>query len=124
MSKRNPQVDEYLQALPEPRHKSLSTIRELIHTHLPEVVETITYRMPGFEVDGVLAFSLASQKAYMSLYICNEAVMGRHKAALAHLNLGKGCIRFKKVEDLPRETLIEIIRDAAANATEGCRTSR
>ena len=48
---------------------------------------------------------MSSQKHYMSLYMDTELVE-KHRQALAHLNLGKSCIRFKKLEDL----LMDVVR--------------
>jgi hypothetical protein len=44
--------------------------------------------------------AFASQKNYISLYILKEEVLNKHREALAHLNLGKGCIRYRKPEQI------------------------
>ena len=61
--------------------------------------------------------SLASQKNYMSLYLMN--VYGdtkterwfteRYKASGRKLNMGKSCVRFKTLEDLPLDLIGEVI---------------
>ena len=62
--------------------------------------------------------ALASQKNYMSLYMLSCDASGdednqlRDQFALAgkKLDMGKSCIRFKKLEDLPLEVVAEAVR--------------
>ena len=61
--------------------------------------------------------ALASQKNYMSLYLMNiygdkdteEWFVERYTASGKKLNMGKSCIRFKKLEDLPLDLVGEAI---------------
>lgn len=62
-------VDEYLAMLPKERMDILQTFRNMIHKHLPNVEETVKYKMPTFEIDGEPSFSIASQKQYVSFYV-------------------------------------------------------
>ena len=43
-------------------------------------------------------------------------VIAKHAKALAHLNVGKGCIRFKKIEDLPAKAIKQILKESARAA--------
>ena len=63
-------------------------------------------------------FGLASQKHYMAFYSCDE-VMDKSRSALANLNCGKGCIRFRRLEDLPLEVISNMLRDVAEARTTG-----
>lgn len=94
----------YLAALPPDRQNALKVLRELILQVAPEAEETMRYRMPTYEIGGRMFCAMASQKHYLSLYADPETV-ARHAGALAHLSLGKSCIRFKRLEDLPMETI-------------------
>jgi hypothetical protein len=64
--------------------------------------------------------ALASQKNYISVYICasdgKEYVAEKYKEALPKANIGRSCIRFKKTEDID----LEILKKALI---EGVKTS-
>ena len=57
--------------------------------------------------------ALASQKNYISLYVCavdrGEYIAERYKADLGKVSVGRSCIRFRKLEDFNFKTLKKII---------------
>ena len=59
--------------------------------------------------------ALANQKKYMALYICaiidGQYVAEKHKQKLGKVNIGRSCIRFKKLEDLNLGTIELILKD-------------
>jgi hypothetical protein len=70
--------------------------------------------MPTYELDDVVC-SFASQKHYMSLYMDVDLVE-KHRVELEHLDVGKSCIRFKRIEDLPLETVSQILVETVAGS--------
>ncbi len=126
-------VEEYLAGLPEDRRAALQTIRQVILKNLPAgYAEGIQYGMigyyvphsvypPGYHCDPrqPLPFAaLGSQKNYMSLHFMpvygDEELAAWLRQAWAKtgkkLDMGKACIRFKKVDDLA----LDIIGEALA----------
>ncbi len=121
--------DEYLASLPLVRREAIEQVRRLILDKLPTgYCEGMYFGMIGYYVPlerysgtynghplGIAA--LASQKRYMSLYLM--AVYGdpeterwfrqRWTATGKKLDMGKSCVRFKKVEDLPLELIGQTI---------------
>jgi uncharacterized protein YdhG (YjbR/CyaY superfamily) len=112
MTGKNMEVDAYLSGLGTDRRAASEQLRALVFDAVPDVVETMKYRMPTYEVDDVLC-SFASQKHYMSLYMDVDLV-AKHKEALRHLDVGKSCIRFKRIEDLPLDTVRQILVETVA----------
>ena len=104
---KNPQVDQYIENLAPDRKAALEQTRALILETVPEIKETMQYRMPTYELDEVVC-ATASQKHYISLYMDVELVE-EHRDELDHLDVGKSCIRFKKIEDLPVNTIKQIL---------------
>src|SRR5205823_6031713 len=125
-------VDEYLAELPGDRRAAVSAVREVILANLPEgYEETMQYGMIGYVVPHrlypagyhcdpkqPLTFaSLGSQKNHMALYLMcaygDGATAEWFRAAYAasgkKLDMGKACVRFKKLDDLPLDVIGQAI---------------
>ena len=100
----------YLQGLEPERRDALVELRELVLETVPGVVETMKYRMPTYEYHGSVLCAFASQKHHMSLYL-NANLVDRYRGDLAGLSVGKSCIRFRRLDDLPLETIQAMLRE-------------
>ena len=121
-------VDEYLSELDNGRREAITAVRNVILDNLPagyqEVMQygMISYIIPlsvvGNTYNGqpLMYIALASQKQYMSLYLTSvysdpavaEWFTQRYLATGKKLNMGKSCVRFRKLEDLPLELVGEV----------------
>jgi len=125
-------VEEYISQVPEERQEVLQKLRNLIKENLPEGFEEgINYNMIGYYVphskypDGYhcdpklpLPFmNLASQKNSINLYhsgiyakkeLHDWFVAEYPKYSKRKLDMGKSCIRFKKLDDIPYELISEL----------------
>lgn len=131
-------VDDYLAGLPEDRREALQAIRAVILANLdPGFEEGIQYGMVGYYVPHSrfpagyhcdprqpLPFaSIASQKSHIGLYLfciyLDEAVQKRFvtawKASGKRLDMGKACVRVKKLDDVPLEVLGELFAGITAD---------
>jgi len=106
-------ISQYMQSLEPERRRALGELRERVGKGLPGARETMSYGMPTWEIAGEPVCAAASQKNYMALYFCEIPVLDRHREAFAHLDVGKSCIRFKQLDDLPIATLKKMFREAA-----------
>lgn len=104
-------VDEYLAQLPKERMEVIEKIRGLIHKHLPAVKETMQYKMPTFELDGESIFAIASQKQYISFYVMDVLLLNQFRDDFRSFNVGKSCVRIKKVTETPYETIEKMIKN-------------
>jgi uncharacterized protein YdhG (YjbR/CyaY superfamily) len=111
-------VDEYMAELPEERREAIATVRRFILDHLPEgYVEGMNWGMIVYEIPlerypdtynnqplGLVA--LASQKNHMSLYLLGDDEFRRRwKETGKKLDMGKTCIRFRRVDDLALDVI-------------------
>lgn len=112
MSDTTTEVETYFSDLDPERQAALERVRALIFETVPGVSETMRYRMPTYELDEVVV-SLASQKHYMSLYMDTELVE-KYRSDLGDLDCGKSCVRFRKIDELPLETVRRIIEETVA----------
>jgi uncharacterized protein YdhG (YjbR/CyaY superfamily) len=121
--------EEYMAQLPADRRAILEQLDSLIQENAPNLKPTFSYNMPGYgafkytnykkEVIDWPTISMASQKNYVSFYVCavedNEYIAEKYKDDLGKVSVGKSCIRFKKLEDVNLETLKKVIKLAAEN---------
>jgi hypothetical protein len=130
-------VEAYLAGLPEDRRSAIEAVRKVILDNLDEGYEEgIQYGMIGYYVPHriypagyhcdpkqPLPFAaLASQKGHMSVYLMciygQEALRSRFEAAWSKagkkLDMGKSCVRFKKLDDLALDVIGEAIRQVPA----------
>jgi hypothetical protein len=119
-------VSEYLKELPDDRRAAISAVRKVILDNLPVgIQERMSYGMIGYVVphsvypagyhvnpDQPLPFAnLASQKNTMALYLMTiygplgDWFRAEWKKTGKKLDMGKGCIRFRKLDDLPLELI-------------------
>jgi hypothetical protein len=121
-------VAEYLAELPPDRRAAIQAVRKVILDNLdPDFEEGMQYGMIGYYVPHRLypagyhcdpkqplgLACLASQKNYMSLYMMSVYGDSEHARRFQEdwaktgktLDMGKSCIRFKKLEDLPLEVI-------------------
>ena len=125
-------VEEYLNEISEERKASFRKLYETVSQNLPPgFQEQLSYGMIGWSIpletypDGYhctpntpLPFiNLASQKNFIALYhmgiyanpeLLNWFVAEYPKHSKRKLDMGKSCIRFKKVEDIPFELIAEL----------------
>lgn len=122
-------VEAYLAALPDDRREALAALRAVILERLPPgYVEALSWGMIAYEVplethpdtyngQPLLYAALASQKRHMALYLTGvyadearrEAFVAAWEAAGKRLDMGKSCVRFKRLEDVPLDVVGEAI---------------
>ncbi|MGB3714063.1 MAG: DUF1801 domain-containing protein [Candidatus Promineifilaceae bacterium] len=110
MSDKPTSVDGYLEIVTEKRREAVTKLRSLIPKTIPLAEESMRYGMPTYDAAGDFLAALASQKQYMSLYM-NTEVVAAHADDLSHLNVGKSCIRFTKLEKLPLDVVRVMLKE-------------
>lgn len=105
-------VDEYIDTLDPKRRETFCQLRDWIRGTLPEAKETMVYGMPTYEMGRPIC-AIAAQKRYFCIYLCEAEALNQHRRAFAGLNLGKSCIRFRRISQLPIEDVERVLLEAA-----------
>lgn len=125
--------DEYLAELPADRREALEAVRETILANLDEgFVETMGFGMIAYVVplerypdtyngQPLMYAAIASQKNHMAAYLMavyadeatNEKFVADYESSGKKLDMGKSCVRFKKLDQLP----LEVVGEAVASMT-------
>lgn len=122
-------VEEYLASLSPERRVIVETVRATILENLPDGYEEainwgmITYQVPlsiypeTYNGKPLMYVALASQKNYLSLYLtgvyidaeARQAFEAAYQATGKRMDIGKSCVRFRTLEDLPLELIAKSI---------------
>ena len=123
-------VKQYLSELPADRREAVEALRAMVLKNLPEgYVEVMNWGMITYEIplevypktynkEPLMYAALASQKNHIGVYLCGiycyPELLKSFKAAYAKtgkkLDMGKSCIRGKKLEDFDLEAIAEVVR--------------
>ncbi|MHC5028782.1 MAG: DUF1801 domain-containing protein [Planctomycetota bacterium] len=129
-------VSRYIASLPADRRAAIKAVRKVINDNLgPGFKETIQYNCIGWCVphsvypagyhcnpkEPLPYIGLASQKNHMALYLfctyTSETEQERFRKAWLKtgrkLDMGKSCVRFRKLEDVP----LEVVGDVVSRST-------
>lgn len=125
--------EDYISQLPEDRKAPMSKLHQLILDNMPEGLESgMGYGMPAYYVPKSVYppgyhckpfpplpfINIASQKNFIALYhmglyakkeLYDWFISEYPKRAKYKLDMGKSCIRFKKMEDIPYDLIKELL---------------
>ncbi|MCC7297315.1 MAG: DUF1801 domain-containing protein [Bacteroidia bacterium] len=131
--------DQYLAELPEERKEPMQKLRKLLLSNLDgEFEECMQYGMLGFVVPHSVYpagyhcdpkvplpfISVASQKNFIAFYhmgmysnptLLDWFVAEYPKHCKSKLDMGKSCIRFKKMDDIPYDLMAELVKKMGVN---------
>ncbi|MEQ4205172.1 DUF1801 domain-containing protein [Actinopolymorpha sp. B9G3] len=113
-------VDDYLADVPEERHAALARLRDLCRAELADFTEAMAYGMPTYERNGTAEVAFASQKQYISLYVLRSDLREAFADRLAGLDMGKGCLRFRRADQIDFDLVRDLLRATAAHPGTIC----
>jgi uncharacterized protein YdhG (YjbR/CyaY superfamily) len=120
MTSKATDVAGYIQEVPAGRRAAIEKIRDLCRQNLKGYEECMEFGMPGYKRNGSLEVSFASQKQYIALYVLKKDVVDEFRGALAMANIGKGCIRFKKPEQIDFALLQQLLIRTRESTSKPC----
>ncbi len=114
-------VQEYLENLPPERRETLESVRQTILEHLPDgYEEVINWGMITYQVSletypdtyngkPLMYAALGNQKNHMAVYLTGvymdddrrDSFLDAYRETGKRIDMGKSCVRFRKLEDLP-----------------------
>ena len=129
-------VEEYLAELPEDRRAVVAEVRRLILENLPSGYREgmnwgmITYEIPleryptTYNGQPLGYVALAAQKNYYALYLLGVYADSEQEIALSkayaeagkRLDMGKSCLRFRKLDDLLMRPVAQTIASTPPDA--------
>jgi hypothetical protein len=122
-------VEDYLAELPAERREVVSAVRDVVRRNLPKgFQETMNWGMISYELplerypdtyngQPLNYAALAAQKNYYALYLMTASQDSEQEAFLKEafkkagkkLDMGKSCLRFKQLDDLPLDVIARVV---------------
>jgi hypothetical protein len=118
-------VKDYLKELPDERRAVIAAVRDVVRRNLPSgYKERMNYGMITYEIplkrypetyngQPLCYMALAAQKNHFALYLMGYCHCAEQESTLKRdfqkagkrLDMGKACVRFRKLEDLPLDVI-------------------
>src|SRR6202165_537172 len=107
-------VDEYIAVQPEPMRAKLEQLRAAIRRAIPDAVEGIGYRMPGYKLHGKPMLYFAGFKEHYSLFAASGTFFAALEDELRGYELRKGTVHFTLTKPVPVKLISRIAKLRAA----------
>ena len=103
------EIDQYLDALPEPERTTLAQLRRTIIDILPEAEQGISYGVPAFRVRGKTIAVFVAFKNHLSYLPHGGSVFPQLQDELSGYVISSGALRFGVDEPLPAPLVEKLI---------------
>jgi len=110
-------IDEYIKASPTDVQGILQSLRLTIRKAAPEAVETISYQMPTFKLNGKGLVYFAAFKNHIGFYPIPSGIEA-FKKELSPYKQGKGSVQFPIDKPIPSALVRRIVRFRAKEIQE------
>jgi uncharacterized protein YdhG (YjbR/CyaY superfamily) len=101
-------TDDYIAAFPARTQRVLKQLRKTIKKAAPHAEEFISYNMPAFKQNGILAY-FAAYKNHIGFY-ATSAPIEAFKDELTNYKTSKGAIQFRIEDGIPAALVTRIIQ--------------
>jgi uncharacterized protein YdhG (YjbR/CyaY superfamily) len=119
--------EEYIAAVEDARRDDIRRLHELIRETAPELEPTMEFGMLGYGKHAYkyasgregewMKIGVANNRHYISMYCCaadeNGYVAEQYRDRLPKADIGKSCVRFKRLSELDENALRDLIRACA-----------
>ncbi len=101
-------IDEYIASFPGEMQAVLEQVRQAIYHAAPQAVETMSYGMPTFDLNGKHVVFFAGWKHHISLYPL-PAGDEAFQQELSRYKIGRGSVQFPLDKPIPYEFVEHIV---------------
>ena len=111
-------IDEYIAEFPPEVQEVLDEVRATIHAAAPEAVETISYAIPTFDLDGRHLVHFAGYAHHIGFYPVTTGASEAFASELAPYKRGKGSVQFPLDRPMPLDLIRRMVQYRAAESVK------
>jgi len=101
-------IDDYIKIFPQDVESILERMRQTIRKAAPEAVESISYQMPTFKLNGKNLVYFAGYKNHIGFYPVPSGIRA-FKKELSQYKTGKGSLQFPIDKPVPYDLVKKIV---------------
>ena len=110
------EIEHYLDSLEEPKRATLTDLRDVIATILPDAEQCISYGLPAFKLQGKTIAGFAAFKNHLSYLPHSGSVIPQLSEETEGYAQTKGSLHFGVGEPLPEELVRKLLAIRMAEA--------
>jgi uncharacterized protein YdhG (YjbR/CyaY superfamily) len=111
-------IDEYIAEFPAAVQKVLEEVRATIHAVAPTAVETISYAIPTFDLNGRHLVHFAGYAHHVGFYPVTPGASEAFASELASYKRGKGSVQFPLDRPMPMDLIRRMVEYRVAESAE------
>jgi len=104
-------VDAFIRASPQETQAKLRELRAIVRTTVPGAIESISYRMPMYKLNGKALVAFAGFKNHIGFYPMSGTFLDDYKEELKDYVTTKGGVQFPSTKPLPAALLKKLLKD-------------
>jgi uncharacterized protein YdhG (YjbR/CyaY superfamily) len=105
-------IDEYIAQVPKEHRQVLGMLRDMIRKIAPDAVESISYGIPTYKLNGKPLVYFGTASTHYALYAISGVVREKYSEDLAGYSMSKGTIRFPLDKTIPKALIQKLIKAA------------
>lgn len=113
------EIDQYLEALPEPKRGTLALLRQRILDAAPDAEQGMSYGLPAFKVEGKTIAGFAAFKGHLSYLPHSGSVFPQLADELRGYTFSAGALRFEVDCALPAPLVEKLVQVRLRQAFPG-----
>lgn len=102
-------VTAYIAAFPVKTQAILKKLRQLVKAAVPEALESLSYGMPAFKLNGIPLIYFAAYEKHIGVYATPQTHVA-FKKDLAGFKQGKGSVQFPLDQPMPYELIKAMVQ--------------
>jgi uncharacterized protein YdhG (YjbR/CyaY superfamily) len=102
-------INEYIATFPPDVQTVLEELRATIHAAAPDAIETISYNIPTFTLNGTYLIYFAGWKKHVSIYPIPVGVEAFNKEIAKYAD-GKGTVKFPLDKPMPFKLITRMVK--------------
>jgi uncharacterized protein YdhG (YjbR/CyaY superfamily) len=102
-------INEYIAQFPPEIREKLESVRQTIRKAEPEAVESISWNMPTYKLNGKPLAYFAGHKNHIGFYPIPSGIEAFKEELSAYKQSGKGTVQFPYKDPIPLDLIAQII---------------